>query len=102
MMYGHKLVINIDTTVPSFKTDYQLAIDYFNPHELCRDFKQLLTKEEDKDIYGTEGNFYIQEGFGIIVLQSMHDVDIDDEIVQMAAEQISSIHMFEKVYVQEN
>ena len=86
MKYGRPLVVHIKTMVPRF-SDYDmkgvlpLENHFFHRQNTFDNAKQWLRPHEDKDIFGNEGNFHVNENFNLIILSNMTDPDCDDEII---------------------
>ena len=100
MRYGKYLVINLDTIVPAFKTDYNLPENKLPLSDLIFDrskfisedknYREILHPEEDHNegLYGShttaiEGTFTAKDDFNIIILHRIEDENYDDSMVQM-------------------
>ena len=106
---GQLLVINCDTMVPAFKTDYNKPDKKVPLENLIFDraaftdgenYKAILKDGEDVDDHGNVGMFMMKPDFNIIILHNMSDMDCDDEIVQMLLDEIFHIEDFQKIYIE--
>ena len=84
MLHGKALVINVDNLRPSFRVDYASSefpdtvfnFDEWRKHE---NYIQVVKDEENVNIYGLEGAFYMDTKFTIMFLATYKsDEDIAD------------------------
>ena len=107
MKYGKQLVINLKSTVPFLKRDYDvkgtlpLKDMVFDRPKLVENHRQLLRDGEDEDRNKNKGRYVMDPEFNIIVLSDISDPLDEDETIRMVLEQLDHHEDFRKVYIRE-
>ena len=104
MRSGATLVVNFDTIVPFFKEKYDNSISpcsdlLFNRENLLKNYKQILKPEEDTDLEGNHGMYFMSSDFSLILLINMEEPHYTDSILQRVLDQVPNQEQFLKIYI---
>uniref|UniRef100_A0A7S3FTC0 Uncharacterized protein n=1 Tax=Strombidium rassoulzadegani TaxID=1082188 RepID=A0A7S3FTC0_9SPIT len=105
MRKGSTLVIDLDTIVAPFKSQYDkegtlpLTDLIFDREKLQKDFLKIVKESEMIDPFGNKGQFFLDNKFRIVLLTNMKEEEFDDEIVQMVLDQLPNQHLFKKIFI---
>ena len=106
MLWGKRLVLDMDTMIVPLKSDYNdnlpLKKLLFNSNIMYskdRTYKQILKEGEDKNINGNKGMYFMHPDFGLTILFNMSSESMDDSMVQMMLDEIDHIDKFKKIYI---
>ena len=105
MLHGSKSVIDLDTTVPPLKTQYDIPSVLplkdliFDREKLFKDYMSIVRDSENFSIHKEYGGYLVNPKFQLIVLYNMKDTDCDDEIIQMVLDELPNEEKFTKIYI---